>query len=95
MRRRVHDEDIHTSKIMFYSGFAFLPWIWLINFVQYRAHVKQDDAPEELKYYVRGSLIGFTIFMLAWGIWLAVFYTNLKSSWAQALLLFDPDDTPF
>mmetsp|Transcript_348 Transcript_348/g.637 ORF Transcript_348/g.637 Transcript_348/m.637 type:complete len:96 (-) Transcript_348:232-519(-) len=95
MRRRATDEDVETSKMMFYGGFAFLPWLWLINFVQYRPYVKEDDTPEDMKYYVRGSMYGFLIFMALWGVWLAIFYANLESPWAQGLLLFEKGDTMF
>mmetsp|Transcript_32332 Transcript_32332/g.52553 ORF Transcript_32332/g.52553 Transcript_32332/m.52553 type:complete len:96 (-) Transcript_32332:356-643(-) len=95
MRRRINNDDVESSKIMFYAGFAFLPWLWLINFIQYRSYVKEDDTPEDMKFYVKGSFTGFILFMIVWAIWLLVFYTNIDSSWAQQLLLFEKGDTMF
>ncbi|GAB5364657.1 hypothetical protein AAMO2058_000988600 [Amorphochlora amoebiformis] len=97
MRARTTPEDVDTSRILFYAGFAFLPWLWVINFIEYRPHLKYDDAPEDIKFYVKNSFYGFVAFMVLWGIWLSVYYSSLSSGqgWAQTMLLFQKGDTMF
>jgi len=35
------DEILKISKRMFYGGFAFLPWLWLVNWLYFHDVLKQ------------------------------------------------------
>jgi len=69
----------------------FLPFLWLVNWVQFREAVKAPNASDNFKMYVRRSIIGFAIVFCIWVIWLIVFYTNMDG-WGQSLLLFQRGD---
>jgi presenilin enhancer 2 len=84
-----HRNKKQTAKKMYYGGFCLLPWLWLVNYLYFRSALNIDEAPAELKSYVRRSLVGFGVMMTLWAAWLTVFYLNLDADWARSLLLFD------
>jgi presenilin enhancer 2 len=43
------EEHINISKKMFYGGFAFLPFLWLVNFMYFFNTIRQPNAPKTLK----------------------------------------------
>lgn len=43
------EEHINISKKMFYGGFAFLPLLWLVNFLYFFSACRQPEAPKQLK----------------------------------------------
>lgn len=43
------EEHISISKKMFYGGFAFLPFLWLVNFLYFYKTSQQPNAPKVLK----------------------------------------------
>jgi len=50
MQQPYRDEDVVVAKKMFYGGFAFLPFLWLVNGVFFRQALTRSDAPPALKY---------------------------------------------
>lgn len=43
------EEHLSISKKMFYGGFAFLPLLWLVNFMYFFNTTRQPNASKELK----------------------------------------------
>lgn len=43
------EEHVSISKKMFYGGFAFLPFLWLVNFIYFYKTSRKPYAPNELK----------------------------------------------
>lgn len=43
------EEHVNISKKMFYGGFAFLPLLWLVNFLYFFKTSRQVNAPKALK----------------------------------------------
>ena len=43
------EEHVAISKKMFYGGFAFLPFLWLVNFMYFYKTSRQPNAPHALK----------------------------------------------
>jgi presenilin enhancer 2 len=43
------EEHVSISKKMFYGGFAFLPFLWLVNFLYFFNTSRQANAPKALK----------------------------------------------
>jgi presenilin enhancer 2 len=43
------EELVSISKKMFYGGFAFLPLLWLVNFMYFFKTSRKPTAPKELK----------------------------------------------
>lgn len=93
-QQRASDDDVSAARKMFYAGFAFLPFVWFLNWIQFRKLANTPSAPDNFKFYIRGSLIGWIISFAMWGIWLAVFYSNLYG-WGESLLVFKSgEDVP-
>ncbi len=89
MIRPATPDEVEASRTLYYAGYFFLPFLWLVNYVQFRDKARHADTPDEMKQYVRSSLIGCLVFAALWGVWLIVFYSNLQSGWAQSMLLYN------
>ena len=50
--------DLRVARLMFYGGFAALPWLWFIVWVHFRKVAKQSNADPRLAIYVNRSLVG-------------------------------------
>ncbi|ORX62706.1 gamma-secretase subunit PEN-2-like protein [Hesseltinella vesiculosa] len=74
------DEMLVISKKMFYGGFAFLPFLWLVNFIYFFGQAHRPTAPKQLKQYVYMSLAGCVLWFIALTTWYGV-YVNRRSSW--------------
>eukprot|EP00808_Paulinella_micropora_P010640 g33966.t1 len=90
IHRGTSEGDLNLAKSMYYWGFCFLPWLWLVNFFQFQHTLKYANTSPSMKLYVRRSLILFIFSMVIWFIWLAVFYGNSDSSWTSYPLRFLP-----
>ncbi|ORZ17677.1 hypothetical protein BCR42DRAFT_349996 [Absidia repens] len=74
------DEMVGISRKMFYGGFAFLPFLWLVNVMYFFQQSRKSSAPKQLKQYVLWSLGGCIIWFLGLTIWYALF-VNERSKW--------------
>lgn len=43
------EEQVSISKKMFYGGLAFLPLLWLVNFIYFFRTIRQPSAPREMR----------------------------------------------
>ncbi|KAI7852807.1 gamma-secretase aspartyl protease complex, presenilin enhancer-2 subunit [Circinella umbellata] len=77
------DELVSISKKMFYGGLAFLPFLWLINFMYLFRTSRKPSAPPALKKYVYLSMAGCVAWFVAMTTWYAV-YVNKRTSWGAA-----------
>ncbi|KAI7901926.1 gamma-secretase subunit PEN-2-like protein [Cokeromyces recurvatus] len=76
------EERINICKKMFYGGFAFLPLLWLVNFMYFFNTSRKADAPKELKKYVYFSLFGCIVWFILLTTWYAIF-VNKRVAWGQ------------
>jgi presenilin enhancer 2 len=61
-----HSEQIRVSRIMYLGGFAFLPWLWLVNAFFFRhalsrksAHRAHPEVVSHARKSLLGALLGF------------------------------------
>jgi len=73
-------QQINIAKKMFIGGFLFLPWLWLCNILFFREYVNKQTAPPAVKFYVKGSLLGFLVYTSGFLIWL-ISYLVSRQSW--------------
>ena len=80
--RRVQQQaaaDVKVARLMFFGGFALLPWLWFVAWLHFRHAAKQPDAPPALALYVRRSLVGAICGGLLFGGWVlavSLFWTS-------------------
>ncbi|KAI8888454.1 putative gamma-secretase subunit pen-2 [Backusella circina FSU 941] len=74
------EEQVSISKKMFYGGFAFLPLLWLVNFMYFFKTSRKPTAPKELKKYMYLSLAGCIVWFIILTTWYSLF-VNKRISW--------------
>ncbi|EGD81086.1 hypothetical protein PTSG_11031 [Salpingoeca rosetta] len=77
LRRTPAEEKLRVCKLYFYVGFAFLPWLWLVNAVWFARESRQMP---ELRKYVIWSAVGAVIYFAALIAW-AVIFQDKRSEW--------------
>ncbi|KAK4515518.1 uncharacterized protein ATC70_010468 [Mucor velutinosus] len=76
------EEHLSISKKMFYGGFAFLPLLWLVNFMYFFSTTRQPNASKELKKYVYLSFGGCVVWFILLTTWYGLF-VNKRVSWGE------------
>ncbi|RUS35146.1 gamma-secretase aspartyl protease complex, presenilin enhancer-2 subunit [Jimgerdemannia flammicorona] len=76
-------EILSIAKKMFWGGFAFLPFLWLVNFMYLWPATKRADAPPELKKYLLMSLAGSITWLIILSTWFGLF-VNMRVAWGAA-----------
>ncbi|KAI7864956.1 putative gamma-secretase subunit pen-2 [Mucor mucedo] len=76
------EEHVNISKKMFYGGFAFLPLLWLVNFLYFFRTSREATAPKALKKYIYLSLGGCMVWFVLLTTWYGLF-VNRRSAWGQ------------
>lgn len=59
-------QELRECRTMFFLGFLGLPWLWLVNWFQYRGKNPPHSDPEVAVYARRslvGALTGFVVFL--------------------------------
>jgi len=81
-----------VAKRMFLGGFFLLPWLWLVNWIYLRNYIKRAACPSEVRYYVRGSLLGFLISLALVASWAIYYFVqhNQMGVVADSLAVFIP-----
>ncbi|KAI8337743.1 presenilin enhancer 2 [Chlamydoabsidia padenii] len=74
------DEMIIISRKMFYGGFVFLPFLWLVNCIYFFRQSRKPTAPALLKQYVHWSFAGCLVWFIGLTIWYGLF-VNQRSNW--------------
>jgi len=73
-----------VSKVLFLGGFAFLPWLWIANYLLFRPYLERRSTPPGVKRYARASLwlglVGFTL-LLFWYIFFLATRRPLGLGW--------------
>jgi presenilin enhancer 2 len=80
MEKRTEEEQLDIARKYFYIGFAFLPFLWLVNFIQLYPLIK--TGVPEIKKIAYSSLAGSIIYAVAFFAWLAVFLTQ-RVAWDE------------
>ena len=65
-------DDLRVVRRLFYGGFAFLPWLWFVGWVQFRASARKPDADPRLASLVRSCLVGAVASAVAFASWVAL-----------------------
>ncbi|KAG0179525.1 hypothetical protein DFQ29_002001 [Apophysomyces sp. BC1021] len=61
---KLKPEDlVSISKKMFYGGFAFLPFLWLVNFMYFFSASRAPSAPQQLK---KSGCVAWFIALTTW-----------------------------
>ena len=78
------EQKLNVARKYFYIGFAFLPFVWLVNCVWFfkEAFIKKD-APKKLRHYLLGSFVGFLIWTGVLIVWTSVYQTQ-RPNWGAA-----------
>nr|Q54BR1.2 RecName: Full=Probable gamma-secretase subunit PEN-2 [Dictyostelium discoideum] len=76
---KLDDEKmINIAKKLWFIGFFFLPWVWLINilyFIPYR-----NSLNDKVKWYLKFSLIGFLGYSTIFMGWMGIYLVN-RNKW--------------
>merc|ERR1712127_480623 len=76
-------DKLAIYRKFFFGGFAFLPWLWLVNGVWFfrEAYFKEPfDEQIRIRKYVMYSIIGATVWIAGLTAWNCVFQMN-RASW--------------
>jgi len=72
------DEKIDVAKKMFWGGFLFLPWLWVVNWLLFRAQLQKPSCPEDLKWYINWSFRLFLPVVCLVVVWYIVYAIKLR-----------------
>ncbi|RNA00690.1 gamma-secretase subunit pen-2 [Brachionus plicatilis] len=76
---KVNDkEKLEICRKYYLAGFAFLPFLWLVNFFWFYKHAfKRNEFPEQtqMKTYIIRSGIGCLVWLIILVIWNVLFQT--------------------
>lgn len=85
LRKTPNKEKARISRIYFMGGFAFLPFLWLVNTVWFFQEAFFKEAYEEQKEIrknVLRSLLGTLVWIGGLTAWIYMFQTN-RASWGE------------
>eukprot|EP00794_Sanderia_malayensis_P017361 gene17362-19096_t len=77
------EEKLKLCRKYFYGGFAFLPFLWLVNtiwFLKDAFFTEHFEEQKGLRKYVAGSAIGTLVWIVGLAVWITVFQLN-RASW--------------
>jgi len=80
--------DVNQSKKLYKYGFCLLPILWIINYLMFKQTLKWEDTPQEMKHYVRSSLIAFIMAATMFLVWLVIYYHELNG-FSDIFTVFD------
>ena len=83
-------DDLRVVRRLFYGGFALLPWLWFVGWVQFRASARKPDADPRLASLVRSCLVGAVASAVAFAGWVALVRSWPGLGAALALLKAHP-----
>lgn len=67
-----------TSMLMMLGGFLFLPWLWLMNALYFRRHLKHGGDPRVRRYVIVSLAFGCMemVLLITWyGLFVTRWYT--------------------
>ncbi|RKO95992.1 hypothetical protein CXG81DRAFT_14005 [Caulochytrium protostelioides] len=77
------EEVLKTAQYYWYLGFAFLPWLWLTNFLYlYPLCRRRQDLDPRVLRIAYASLAGALVWVVVLAIWIPVFVTQ-RASWGS------------
>lgn len=94
-----HSEQIRVSRLMYLGGFAFLPWLWLVNAFFFRhalsrksAHRAHPEVVSHARKSLLGALLGFGVLF----IWMTLYLLERVKwgSFARSISLNYPEVYP-
>lgn len=86
------ESDAGIAKKMFFGGCFFLPWLWAVNVMHYRAYLRDPKIDPQVTKWVRLETIGFCFYTLLLVSWIVIFQLHWKEWNWQGLLLAVPEE---
>ena len=86
--------DFMVARALFFGGFAFLPFLWLVSWLHFRRAAREPGAHPQLATYVRGSAIGASVGIALFACWVVTVRLYWRS-WGEsgrAIMLVLPED---
>lgn len=80
-----NDEKLKLCRNYFYFGFAFLPFLWLVNtvwFVRDAFFKDEFEEQKELRKYVIRSGIGTCLWTIGIVTWISIYQLN-RADWGE------------
>ncbi|KCV69043.1 hypothetical protein H696_04463 [Fonticula alba] len=59
--------------------FFLLPWLWVINYIIFRQHLKDPACSPVIKRYINYSLTGAVLLTLPFFVWFILFQTQWQT----------------
>ncbi|KAI8806655.1 gamma-secretase aspartyl protease complex, presenilin enhancer-2 subunit [Cladochytrium replicatum] len=73
-------EILRIARLYFFGGLAFLPWLWLVNFIYvYPVTRKRTDLSPAISRYAWMSLVGSILWAFILTGWIVVYQTQRRS----------------
>ncbi|CAO1335254.1 unnamed protein product [Diamesa serratosioi] len=85
INRVTNEKKLNLCRWYFRVGFAFLPFVWLINTVWFFGEAFKKPVYEEqvaIKRYVIFSAIGLIVWMVVLGTWITLYQLN-RVEWGE------------
>lgn len=87
------ERDTKVIQKMFWAGFFFLPWLWILVLINFRRELFDSSTPRAMRSYLIYSAIGSVIFTALFLAWVVAFQLNWRY-WGHVgsqLLIYTPD----
>lgn len=83
LRKTQDTEKVRLSRIYYYGGFGFLPFLWFVNFVWFFKEAfyrEQFQGQNEIKRNILCSGVGALVWIIGISVWVGL-YTTHRASW--------------
>lgn len=80
-----NEEKVRLSSIYFKGGFAFVPFLWVVNTVWFfrDAFLKESfEGQTEIKKNIIRSALGALVWIIGLTVWIVIYQTN-RSEWGE------------
>lgn len=82
--------ELRECRLVFFVGFLGLPWLWFVNWLQYRGRVPPESDPM-VQVYARRSLVGSLVGLALFLGYFAIVQTTWRG-WARGIMLNAPQN---
>ncbi|KAF4086314.1 hypothetical protein AMELA_G00104400 [Ameiurus melas] len=85
LERVSNEEKLNLCRKYYLGGFAFLPFLWLVNVVWFfkEAFVKPAYTEQpQIKIYVKRSALGLLLWVAVLTTWITIFQHN-RAQWGE------------
>mmetsp|Transcript_2278 Transcript_2278/g.5756 ORF Transcript_2278/g.5756 Transcript_2278/m.5756 type:complete len:136 (+) Transcript_2278:28-435(+) len=86
----LRDRELRDCRMIFIAGFFGLPWLWFVNWYQYRASSPPQSDPM-VQVYARRSLAGSMVGLVSFLSYFVMAQLTWRS-WATGMMVNAPPD---